>query len=462
MKVLLTHGYFLHEDEKEQNIMKPYPPLGILGITAWLREHGYQPEVFDTTFSSFDALCAHLLDDPPEVLGIYTNLMTKLRVLDIIRFVRSQKQLASTRIVLGGPEVTYHVEQFLEHGADVVVIGEGEETMRKLLEVWKEGANLKGVEGIALRDEDGLLHRTPPRQLIKAVDTLPFPARDAINLRKYLTAWKERHGTNAISVNTMRGCPYTCRWCSRAVYGNSYRRRSPSVVVDEMVAIRETYNPDTLWFVDDVFTISPKWLRGFAEEVTKREARIPFECITRADRMNEEVVDLLVRSGCYRVWIGAESGSQPVLDAMDRRVTVEQVREMIHLSKQKGLQTGTFIMVGYPGETEEDILATINHLKESAPDHYTITTAYPITGTPFHEQVSDRLTVQPAWEESTDRDLDFKRTYPRRYYDYALRHLYNEVELHRLRQQGDHYARQGMLALKSLIARIGMRRARSD
>ena len=457
MKILLTHGYFIGEDERERKIMKPYPPLGILGITAWLRREGYAPEVFDTTFSTFEELCRQIKKTTPDVLGIYTNLMTKLRVLDIIRFVKGEPGLTNTRIVLGGPEVTYHVEQFLDHGADVVVIGEGEETMAELLSAWSRERSLTDVAGIAFRDHSGNTFRSPPRQLMKSIDILPPPARDAIQLENYLSAWKERHGANAISINTMRGCPYTCRWCSRAVYGSSYRRRSPSVFVDEMLEIKERYAPDTLWFVDDVFTISPKWLRGFAEEVTSRNAVIPYECISRADRMNEEMVDLLVRSGCYRIWIGAESGSQNILDEMDRRVTVKQVREMIQLSKRRGLQTGTFIMVGYPGETEEDIVATIDHLKRSNPDHYTITTAYPITGTPFYERVKDRLTVQPAWEHSTDRDLDFKRTYPRRYYHYALRRLYNEVELHRLRGVGGNFGTKGKLALKAMVARIGMR-----
>ena len=331
--------------------------------------------------------------------------------------------------------------------------------MTELLAAWREGNDLSEVRGIAFRDgeKERRVVRTGGRELMREVDLLPSPARDAIRLENYLSAWKERHGTNAVSINTMRGCPYTCRWCSRAVYGNSYRRRSPSVVVDEMIGIRERYAPDTLWFVDDVFTISPKWMRAFAEEVTRRDAIIPYECISRADRMNEEMVDLLVRSGCYRIWIGAESGSQNVLDAMDRRVTVERVREMIGLSKRRGLQTGTFIMVGYPGETEEDIVATIEHLKLSDPDYYTITTAYPITGTPLHETVRDRLTTAPAWEHSTDRDLDFERTYPRRYYDYALRRLYNEVELHRLRKGPGNLGKKGRLALKSLAARLGMR-----
>lgn len=455
--ILLTHGYFLAEDRKEQAIMKPYPPLGLLSIAAYLRQYGLEPQVYDTTFSTFNQFCAALLEQPPEYVGIYTNLMTKLRVLEIIRFIRNSPQLSGTRIFLGGPEVTYHVESFLEHGADAIVIGEGEETTHELLNAWSGSGDLQSVHGIAYTGESGETLRTPPRTLLKQIDALPAPARDAIDLHAYIRTWKRHHGRSAVSINTMRGCPYTCRWCSRAVYGSSYRRRSPAIVVDEIEQIKRTYNPDTLWFVDDVFTINPTWLRTFAEEVNSRNAVIPFECITRADRLNEEMINLLVRAGCYRVWIGAESGSQRVLDAMDRRVTVERVQEMIVLSKKRGMETGTFIMLGYPGETEQDILETIEHLKACNPDHYTVTTAYPITGTPLYQEVHNRLTVQPAWESSTDRDLDFERTYPRRYYEFALRRLYNEVELHRLRIGGGSFRQQAERAAKAAVARIGMR-----
>lgn len=460
MRVLLTHGYFLAEDPKEQAIMKPYPPLGILSITAYLREQGFDPTVFDSTFSSFAALREYLLAQRPDYVGIYTNLMTKLRVLDIVRFIRSSPELRSTKVFLGGPEITYHVESFLDQGVDALVIGEGEESTRELLTAWEtsgeHGADLGSVDGIAFRTDEAETVRTPARTLLKKVDELPEPARDAIDLGAYIDTWKRHHGLSTVSINTMRGCPYSCRWCSRAVYGSSYRRRSPEIVADEIEGVTERYAPDAFWFVDDVFTISPKWLRGFAAEIERRGLEIRYECITRADRLNDEMIDLLSRSGCYRVWIGAESGSQRILDAMDRRVTVERVREMILRCKERGIETGTFIMLGYPGETEQDIVETIEHLKVCQPDHYTVTTTYPITGTPLYNEVKDRLTVEPAWSSSTDRDLDFERTYPRRYYEHALRRMYNEVELHRLQTAGGALMERLERIAKVAWSRVGM------
>jgi anaerobic magnesium-protoporphyrin IX monomethyl ester cyclase len=459
LKVLLTHGYFLEEDAKEQRLMKPYPPLGILYLAAYLGERGVATTVFDSTFSSRTALQRHLLETRPDVVGIYTNLMTKLNVLALMRFIRAQPSLAATRVVLGGPEVTHHVEQFLAHGADVVVIGEGEQTMHALVEAWSAGTALDEVAGIVFRGPGGAPVRTAPRTLLRSLDELPVPGREALDLRPYLEAWRARHGSNAISVSTMRGCPYSCRWCSRAVYGDSYRRRSPRLVVDELEALAARYQPDTFWFVDDVFTINHRWLDELTTELERRQLRIRYECITRADRLNERAVSLLQRSGCFRVWIGAESGSQKVLDAMDRRVTVDQVREMIQLSKRHGIETGTFIMVGYPGETEADLEATIEHLKRADPDQFTITVAYPIKGTPYYEEVSGDIVDARPWEATTDRDLRLRRPHSDLYYQLAVSRVVNEVRSYQLSRRAG--PRPALAAakhrVKALAARAGMR-----
>lgn len=457
MKVLLTHGYFLEEDEKEQLIMRPYVPLGILYIAAWLDRCGIPNEVFDSTFSSFGKLKEKILTEKPPVVAVYVNLMTKLNVLRLIRFICNNDQLTKTKIVLGGPEVRNHADKFLSHGADVLVLGEGEETTAELAEALLQGEtpDLSLIPGIAWKNKEGKTVTNAPRQLMKELDELPFPAREKIDLDLYLDAWKKRHGHSTVSISTMRGCPYTCKWCSRAVYGLSYRRRSPKRVADEMEHLVARYAPDMAWFVDDVFTVSHKWLREFAEEIQKRGVRLPYEIITRADRMNEEVIQLLAASGCRRIWIGAESGSQRIIDAMDRRVDVGQVRDMIRLSQQNGIQAGTFIMLGYPGETEDDIRETIRHLVSSDPDLYTITVAYPIKGTPLYEEVENRFISPPDWAESTDRDIDFERTFPRRYYDFAVRWVYNEVALHKEKKKGN-WLKLPLLRAKSLAARAGM------
>lgn len=434
MKILLTHGYFLGEDSKEKLIMRPYPPLGILYISAYLEQNGFENSVFDSTFSEMENLKTLILDQRPEIIGIYTNLMTKLNVLKIIGFIKSEPGL-STRIVLGGPEVRNHKEKFLEYGADVIVFGEGEETMLELMKLWRAGnskeretnSGLYTVDGIAFKDK-GEVVVTAERMLIKDIDQLPLPSRSKIDLQLYFNAWKQRHGFSMVNVNTMRGCPYSCKWCSRAVYGSSYRRRSPKLVADEIEWLQLNYSFDMIWFVDDVFTINHKWLREFCAEIRIRSLRIRYEIITRSDRVDEDVISLLKESGCFRVWIGAESGSQKILDAMDRRVKVDQVRQTIQLVKASGMEAGTFIMLGYPGENESDIKETLQHLKYANPDRYTITVAYPIKGTPLFSEVENIFVGSLPWESTTDRDIDFKRRYKRNYYNHALNWINNEMQ----------------------------------
>jgi len=469
MKVLLTHGYFLADDPTEQRIMKPYVPLGILYLAAYLEQRGSAVEVFDSTFASRPALERRLLDARPDVVGVYTNLMTKISVLAIVRFIRSRPELAHTRVVLGGPEVTHHVDRFLEHGADVIVIGEGEETTHALVGAWREGgpsAPLGDIPGLAFRD--GATRetvRTAPRGLLKSLDELPMPKREAVDLQPYLDAWRTRHGSNAVSLSTMRGCPYSCRWCSRAVYGESYRRRSANLVADEIQLIVDRYHPDSLWFVDDVFTINHSWLAALTDELARRNLRVPYECITRADRLNERAVALLQQSGCFRVWIGAESGSQKILDAMDRRVTVQRVRDMIQLAKKHGIETGTFIMLGYPGETEADIEATIEHLKAADPDQFTITVSYPIKGTPLYDDAVELRTDPGPWETTTDRDIHLKHEHSSLYYWFATNRVVSEVKYHKLARATGNGGSGGMrpalaaarARAKALMAHAAMR-----
>ena len=238
----------------------------------------------------------------------------------------------------------------------------------------------------------------------------------------------------------MRGCPYSCQWCSKAVFGRSFRRRSAALVVDELLRLQKSYSPDRFWIVDDVFTISKKWLTEFRDAVNATKLKIKYECITRADRMDQEIIDLLKESGCYRLWIGAESGSQKVLDLMDRGVKAEVVQEMIKMTKQAGIESGTFLMLGYPGETENDILKTVEHLKTANPDLFTLTLSYPIPGTGFYTEVKNKGLIVPGeWGTYSDRELDFKRTYKPRYYRYAIPFVNHALKSHRYFIKGNRF-----------------------
>jgi radical SAM superfamily enzyme YgiQ (UPF0313 family) len=434
-ELLLTHGYFLFDDPKELQIMKPYAPLGILYLCSHLRKKGFDVEVFDTTFSSRDVLFQHLRTERPSVLGVYANLMTRKNVIDILRVARE----AGWRTVVGGPEPGAYAREYLESGADFVVFGEGEITMEELLHALRGGTtgSPAQIPGIAFLDDTGIMRQTSPRVQITSLDAQPWPARDAINIKRYVRTWKDAHGTGSVSFITARGCPYKCRWCSHQVYGLTHRRRNPVLVVDEVEWLLKEYSPDIAWVADDVFTIHHGWMRAYAAEMRGRGLRLPFECISRADRLNSEMVDLLAELGCFRIWIGSESGSQRILDAMERGVKIEQVQKAVELSRSRGIQSGMFLMWGYQGEELPDIEATIEHVKRSNPDIFFTTVAYPIKGTPYYEGVADRLVQLKPWAESSDRELMIKGRHSRRFYEQADRLLRDEVALARLRDKAE-------------------------
>ena len=430
MSVLLTHAYYLSNDPKEHKIMKPYPPLGQLYISGYLNEQHIENYLFGTTFYTKEDQLAFIKEKQPDIVAIYSNLMTKVEVIKLMKILKTDAQYGFPIIVLGGPDISYNLENYLKAGAQYLIIGEGEETMAELHNAIINQTEVSEVAGLAYL-EDGMVTKTKPRVKMKDLSVLPLPNREAIPMEKYLKTWKDNHGMSSMTVSTQRGCPYTCKWCSTAVYGKSYRRRPASLVAAELKMLKDTYQPDSIWFVDDVFTVSHKWLTAFHEEVIKQGAVIPFECITRAERLNDDILQLLKEAGCYRIWIGAESGSQKIIDAMDRRVDVNVVKEAIQKTNAMDMETGTFIMLGYPGEDLEDINTTVQYLKDANPTHFTITIAYPIKGTSLYTEIENDIITKPDWETSTDREIDFKRTYPRKFYDYAVKRVVNEVNYHR-------------------------------
>lgn len=455
MDILLAHGYFLYEDPHELKVMKPYPPLGILYISSYLKKQGFDVGVFDSTFSAMTAFKALVAKERPSVVGIYTNMMTKRNVLEMTRACKE----AGAIVVLGGPEPPYYAEDYLNHGADIIIKGEGELTLEALLpHLAKHGlSQLEAIEGIAFLGNDGKLVETLARPFIADLSANPWPDREAIDIPQYMKIWKDNHGKSSVSVIQARGCPFTCRWCSHSVYGNTHRRRTPEDAADEVLWIKERYNPDLIWYADDVFTINSRWFFQYAEALKQRGVRIPFECISRADRLNEEIVKTLAEMGCFRLWNGSESGSQKILDAMDRKVKVKDVQEKTHLLQKYGIETGMFIMLGYEGETIDDLEETVEHLKISNPDLFLTTVAYPIKGTKYYAEVESRVLADRGWENRSDRDLTVAGRYSRRFYSYATRWMVSEVALNRANIAGNvPLKRRLKLLANAKLGRIGM------
>jgi len=453
--LLLTHGYFLHEDAKELQIMKPYPPLGILYICSHLRARGFSVDVHDSTFSTQAALYARLKEQPPSVLGVYANLMTRPKVVKIL----AEAKRIGCRTIVGGPEPGAYVEEYLRAGADVVVMGEGEITIEELLPFLLSGEStgLDDVRGIAFLDRSGQVIRTPPRPQIQELDAQPWPAREAIDTGRYVETWRTHHGMGSISMITARGCPFRCEWCSHQVYGQTHRRLKPRFVADELEWLQKRYKPDMLWIADDVFTIHHGWLQEWREQVSSRSLHIPFECISRADRLNEDVIRTLAELGCFRLWIGSESGSQRILDRMQRNVTVEEVQRATRLCRDYGIKSGMFLMWGYEGEELEDIEATIEHVRVSKPDVFLTTVSYPIKGTPYFKRVQEqgRIRENRPWAESSDRELEIVGRRSNEFYQIANQLLKHEVELVRI---GAASIPAGQVEVESLKAQIATER----
>ena len=270
MDVLLAHGYYLALDAAEQQVMRPHPPLGLLYLSSHLKQHGVRAEIFDSTFKTIADFAGVIDRHRPPIVGIAVNLMTKRNALKMIALARQ----SGARVIIGGPDPPHHAESYLAAGADVVVIGEAERTLTELIAALRSpAADLAAIDGIVFRQPDGVVVSTPARALMPDLDGQPYPDREAIDLPAYLAAWRRRHGFGTVSLITARGCPYTCTWCSRSVFGESHRRRSVRGVADEVAAIVDRYHPERLWYADDVFAIHRTWTIEYARELERRQPR---------------------------------------------------------------------------------------------------------------------------------------------------------------------------------------------
>jgi anaerobic magnesium-protoporphyrin IX monomethyl ester cyclase len=429
LSILLTHGYFLTDGRNDRQSTRPYPPLGLLYVSAYLKKNNIEHQVFDSTFTFKKDLIDYVKKEKPEIIGFYVNLMTRPKILEIISEIRKDQNTANSKIVLGGPDVTYNIKNYLENGADYLVIGEGEITFFELIKALDDKKNIDTVNGIAYKNANDNIISTPRRQRIKEIDILGFPNLEAIKLQKYFEIWNNRYGYPSLNISTQRGCPYSCNWCSKGVFGTSLVQRSVESVVAEIEYLIKTYNIKYITFVEDLFTIQKEWVKKLCFLVLQKKLTISFECTTRAEHLDEELIYFMKKAGFKQIWIGAENGSQKVIDAMNTKSNLNQINRTMQMLKKVGIRTGTFIMLGYPGETKEDIFQTMKFLKQSNPDNYAISLSYPINGTHFYAEVN--FTKVPEWKSSSDRDIDFKRTYNRLFYDFAIRWIVNEFNFYK-------------------------------
>ncbi|MCB0792262.1 MAG: B12-binding domain-containing radical SAM protein [Flavobacteriales bacterium] len=430
-RVLVTHGYFYRLDPKQWRDGRPYPPLGTLLAAAVLREAGHEVRVLDTGLSpSPEVLVPALQAFRPEVVVIYDdgfNYLTKMCLTvmrdAVLHMVVLAKQ-AGCHVAVNSSDASDHAGIYLEQGADAVVLGEGETSLLELVGHWAEGTAWKQVPGIAFREGEEV-RATPKRPVLRDLDALPLPAWDLIDVDPYREIWMRSNGRFSLNVATTRGCPFKCNWCAKPIYGNRYNSRSPEHVVREIQLLHERFRPDHLWMCDDIFGLKPGWVEAFRDGMARASLKIPYKVQSRADLLLEPgTLDALVASGLEEVWIGAESGSQKVLDAMDKGITVEQIATARRLLGEKGVRVGFFLQFGYPDETEADVRSTIRMVDTLAPDDIGISVSYPLPGTPFHERVKTDLKEKANWSDSDDLALMFRQAHRPAYYKQLHRYMH--------------------------------------
>lgn len=431
MKILFTHSYFLRFDPKQWEVSMPYPPLGTIYAASLLREEGHEVALYDTMFAHGSADIFPTIDQmKPDVLVIYDdgfNYLTKMCLTNMREAAFEMANYANDKgckVVCCSSDSTDHYEKYLDHGATAVILGEGEAGLAQLVKGWDTNTlDLNKVLGLAFR-ENGETKVTSKRPVIRDLDSLPAPAWDLIKIGPYKEAWSQ-HGYFSINMATTRGCPYKCNWCAKPIYGNRYHSHSPEGKAEELAFLVKEFGAEHVWFCDDIFGLKPGWVQSFADALEERNVKVRFKIQSRADLLlQDDNIAALARAGCEEVWLGAESGSQKILDAMDKGITVDQIKESRRKLGKHGIRTALFLQFGYLGETQEDIEATFRMLADTMPDDIGVSVSYPLPGTKFYEKVKNDLDGKTNWTDSDELALMFRNNHSAAYYKRLHRYVH--------------------------------------
>ncbi len=459
--ILFTHSYFYRFDAKQWKTRQPYPPYGTIYAAALMRACGFEVHLFDTNLEkSADEILPVLKKNRPDYLVIYDDGFNYLTKMCLTRMREAAFELAKygkqhgCTVIVNSSDASDHCDLYLGQGADFVIPGEGEITLRELVMTLdgRQGAAGGGqwtIPGIAYKhaasqpDSPPTVHRTAPRQVLNDLDSLPDPAWDLVDMAAYKDIWIRHHGFFSLNLATTRGCPYKCNWCAKPIYGNRYHSRSPERVAGEIEMLIERYGVHHFWMADDIFGLKPGWVQRFRDVVRQKNLVFEYKIQSRVDLLlKEDTIDALVDSGLREVWVGAESGSQKILDAMDKGTTLDQIRKATELLKRKGVNVCFFLQFGYLGETKADIEATLRMVEELRPHNIGISVSYPLPGTKFHEKVKNLLGDKQNWEVSNDLAMMYPATYSPAYYRRLHRLVHKRFRL-----------RQGLDELQKIFAR---------
>jgi anaerobic magnesium-protoporphyrin IX monomethyl ester cyclase len=437
--VLLTHSWHLWNDPKQALRREPYPPLGTLYAAALARESGFKVAVFDTMLEDPQTGFAAALDHHrPRLVVICEdsfNFLSKM-CLSVVREVSfAMHAMARERgipIVIHGSDSTDNALDYLQHGFLAVFQGECESTLIEFLRAHlRDGQkNEWQFPGLFYMDAAGELISTGARRPSMDLDSYPIPARDLIGMENYSAIWRDRHGRTSTNIVASRGCPFRCNWCAKPVFGNKFVLRSPDSVAAEMRLLKFSYGIQHLWFADDIFALDRHWIKELANAVRARHAALPYKIQCRADLLHQDTVEALKQSGCEEVWMGAESGSQTILNAMDKGLRVESIELARERLASAGIRAAFFLQFGYPGESLAEIEETIALVRRTRPDDIGVSVSYPLPGTVFYQRVRQQLGRKQHWRHSDDLSAMFRAAYTDDFYRTLRNTLHAEVDLY--------------------------------
>ncbi|WP_130733489.1 radical SAM protein [Flavobacterium sp. J27] len=432
-KILFSHSYYYKLDPKQWKNKSPYPPLGTLYAASLMRSKGYKVNLFDTNLlDSPRAIQTKLKQEKFQYLVIYDdgfNYLTKMCLTNMrdacFEMIHIGKQNNCT-VIVSSSDATDHYDLYLQNGADYIIQGEGEITLAELIHSLENKNPIESVKGVVFTKEDQV-QVNPPRPVLQDLDELPLPAWDLININAYKEIWDQGTQEFTLNIATTRGCPYKCNWCAKPIYGNRYNAHSPEYIVNEIIYLQNEFGVKRFWMCDDIFGLKPNWVQEFNRKLQKRNVQIRYFIQSRVDLLlKEDTIDALAASGLEEVWVGAESASQKILDAMDKGTKVSEIYDATHLLKQKNIRVAFFLQFGYLTETQEDIQKTIRMVKELLPDNIGISVSYPLPGTKFYEKVKNDLQLKANWKDSDDLDVMFQSTYSSNYYRKLQRFVHKE------------------------------------
>jgi radical SAM superfamily enzyme YgiQ (UPF0313 family) len=438
--IVLTHSYQLDSDPKQKRLGQPFAPLGTLYASAVLREGGFSTAFYDSMFKTDPAQIIPLLNkEKPRILIIYEDGFSYLTKMCLANMRQVALKLASlghsygAKVIINSPDANDNIETYLDGQADFIILGEGEITLKELVArlIDAQDGKFDDIPGLAYKN-DGKLIITKTRPILETLDDLPFPAWDLLDMEAYRKVWKSKNSSFTLNMVTTRGCPYNCIWCSKPIYGNHYNTRSPVRVVEEMLHLKKLYSPDRIWFADDIFGLKPGWTKEFSEQISLYKPGMPFSIQSRVDLLlgNDQVVSL-AKAGCKKIWLGIESGSQKILDTMQKGITVEQIRTVSPILRKAGIEQAFFLQLGFPGEEKQDIDKTIQLVTELMPDDIGISVTYPLPGTRLYDSVKNTMMTKSNWDDSDELSMLFKSSFPAEYYRKLHRYIH---KLFRFRQ----------------------------